>query len=784
MPLPFLFLFLILIEGGKDRRVLYNDGDSEDLTLRELQSLALLDPQVTKKKATTTSSSECNGEEEEEPSSSSNQKPGESSDATELRNNRGRKDEVEDKHPPRDSSDDGKMGGGSGKHAHDSSKASSKSNDATMPSDDPSTDGKKGEDVDDGGVGFRKSGRTIRAPRKVDEIYSYEAIKRINNSKKARSAYYAPTTLTSTTPERKARLLSSLDHFIPHDKAAESTLTSAANSDTNNAAMRNDNDEAEDYSDESEEENKWLHKVAVSLGANATNLRQKQSIPRPTLNFAKGTAASSAMRSDEASTCSTISCASDKKMPGVRRASVTLKEPPESVLVSHSSPSAMEGMIEDAPLSLLSEHAQPWHGLLVIQKNTSPRIVCEVILNDGSSWVGVDNSSGSGKMKKYRPSTLLVLEKRLCSEFKTGDILPDNLFSPGKPPTKASPSTKSRATKSATSPSEHKIPVSSFNHLFCWVCNKCDTECSILNNNCNWCKTPKTSESERSMLLEIAEDAIKGNVHSADEAMSQISSANRPSIPKQVVQYLLETKSVEPFKDCSKESFIEEFAKIKFTWEMIYYWNCGSCTMQNKYQRSTCSACLQAKRNLAERSPLLKIAEEAAKHCKTTEEALLRIPERERQLVPAFVMDGLVTCVFMIEGRNGSRRCRKNRKVGYDYCEAHRNPGLAPRIGAQGSSISSPAVESLSQASPAAKTITPPQGISAINEFMPSFLRGLKKTQVNDQGWTVYGIEDAVMCGEHSAFPLGMKVCTSYLIILFIHVLAQPEADKCHPFFY
>ena len=42
---------IVATAGGKDRRCLYEDGDSEDLSLVELQTLALLDPKVTKKKA-------------------------------------------------------------------------------------------------------------------------------------------------------------------------------------------------------------------------------------------------------------------------------------------------------------------------------------------------------------------------------------------------------------------------------------------------------------------------------------------------------------------------------------------------------------------------------------------------------------------------------------------------------------------------------------------------------------------------------------------------------------
>lgn len=44
--------------GGRDRRCHYEDGDSEDLSLAQLRTLALLDPTVTKKKASKSSESD------------------------------------------------------------------------------------------------------------------------------------------------------------------------------------------------------------------------------------------------------------------------------------------------------------------------------------------------------------------------------------------------------------------------------------------------------------------------------------------------------------------------------------------------------------------------------------------------------------------------------------------------------------------------------------------------------------------------------------------------------
>ena len=49
-------MFALLREsaGGRDRRCLYEDGDSEDLSLVELNTLLILDPRVKKKSAAST----------------------------------------------------------------------------------------------------------------------------------------------------------------------------------------------------------------------------------------------------------------------------------------------------------------------------------------------------------------------------------------------------------------------------------------------------------------------------------------------------------------------------------------------------------------------------------------------------------------------------------------------------------------------------------------------------------------------------------------------------------
>lgn len=475
--------------------------------------------------------------------------------------------------------------------------------------------------------------------------------------------------------------------------------------------------------------------MAAQLGANT---RQKQPVSRPS-NPASSSdelqRSNSAMKSDVASTCSTITCTSDKKMPSRKYESIGSKQPPDAVLVSHSQSTTLAEAGDDAPLCLLSEYSEgSRHGLLVFHKNNSPRKVTEVVIEDGNNWV---ECSVNGELKKYRPSHLVVVPSN--QGLNVGDVVPSNYGC--KSPIAAS-------KKLRTKPIEQKPSSLPVDQLFSWCCHACDSENRMLDFICHSCKSKKTSKSKLSTLLEIAEVSLT-NAETIEEAVANIPYAARPSIPEKVISHLLEAREKGAFADLSLPR------NHMISYERLYYWMCGSCTMQNSYKRTTCSACLQEKVGLAERSPLLKIAEEAATNSQTTSEALLLVPEKQRRFVPEKVMDVLVTCVFIIEGRHGQkRRCRKQKKEGYDYCTAHFNPGITTRD----DSTCSP-IDSLSKASQCEKSDKPSsRGIPAINDIMPSFLRDIKQKQVNDRKWTIYSIEDSVVCGEHSAFPLGMKV--------------------------
>ncbi|KAL3799873.1 hypothetical protein ACHAW5_004385 [Stephanodiscus triporus] len=795
-------------KGGKDRRCVYEDGDCEDLSLIELQTLAILDPNVTKKK----------------PRSSSNEatKPLESNDARRLPIHRKWKERfLELKEYKKiyghtcvhDSYDiklfhwvtsqrayharflDGKRKAYISQEKIDLLKSigfnfSSKhergveSEAMTVPKERTS---KRPQSH------FRKSKRTVRPPQKVDEIYSYDHMKNLyqrNNShlddswtslrhsKKAR--------VDQSTPER--HILSVLEHDIPVDKAAASTLNLESPGNVRPDGNRSDNSCGDDK--------EWLEKVAASLGADTSTLRQKRLVP-----------STAPIKSDAASTCSTISCRSDNKA-----GSDMMKQPPKHVLISQM-PSASQESVSNILLSKYSVGSR--HGTFVIHKNDKRGRVGEVILEHGDNWVEV---AIGGTLKKYHITHLVVVpskhSKAACplnfgiacntsvmssprkkslaksspSERKIPSIEKKTLSKKETPLPKketASPNKKPDKPNGKVSlPSEKNSSAFSVDHLFCWFCDICDASNNVGASECQKCNARKTDKSKRSVLLGIAEHAVLNEAKTVEEAMKCISYSERASIPKRLIAYLLETRSL----GASNAGF--NFVPRPIV-ETYFYWICGYCTTQNSYKKTTCSACLQGK-SLADRSPLMKIAEDAAMQSQNSDHALLLVPSHERLVIPKAVMNVLVTCVFIIKSRNGNqRRCRKAKKDGFDYCEAHCDPLLLSQ-----SRLDKKHSGSSSQLSTGAEPLSNDNGptfcgtLSAINEVMPSILSTIQPYQVNKLRWTIKSIEDSVLCGESTAFPLGMtfrKFFTNYgfhdgrIIKVVRKIWADDERGKNRP---
>jgi hypothetical protein len=605
----------------------------------------------------------------------------------------------------------------------------------------------------------RKSKRAVRPPQKVDEIYSYEQMKNLYRRKKS----HEDDPLTSRHQSKKARIdpstpgghiLSAINDDIPMDNAAASTLHVE-----NSGDLRPDGRSLYDSDDDDRE---WLERVAASLGA------EKRVTPpsAPNLNKLPSQNHPSHTKSDVASPSSLVTCQSNIKTGNCDN--YAMKQPPQSVLISN-----IQSVSQDPVRNvLLSEYkVGSRYGTYVINKNDKRGRVGEVILENGDSWVEV---AIGGTLKKYHITHLIVVPSKhskasgsmnACNA-STKSSSSKNIRAKSSASERKPPSTEKKKLPKVTNvppkielnvsneeillSNEKMIPAFSADHLFCWFCYVCDAANNPGASECNKCNGRKTDKSKRSILLGIAESAIMDESKTVEEAISCIPYSDRASIPKKLIEYLLEVKSLGP-------SNVEMFSYVpRPIIETYFYWMCGYCTTQNSYKRTTCSACLQGK-GLADRSPLLKIAEDAAMNSQTSDDALLLLHPHERMVIPKTVMDVLVTCVFIITSRYGQqRRCRKAKKDGFDYCEAHCDPLLLirPRLDEKQNFQVCNGVESiLNDNEPISRG-----KISMINEVMPPLLSTIQSYQVNKLRWTINSIEDSVLCGEYTSFPLGMTI--------------------------
>jgi len=600
-----------------------------------------------------------------------------------------------------------------------------------------------------------KSGRNIKKPRKLDESPSYEYTQPTN--KKARM-------MEPPSPDNRARLFSSFSE-IPLDTAAISTLTAVAGSSRDTHARHRVGGEGEGEEEE-DDDKEWLESVAASLGAGTRQKSYVRPAYRSTNSSLDGqwykpsakmvpTRKSSSLKSDSASMCSSTNTGISEKKGNDGE----LKQPPESVLVPQpSSPQPSADIVSYESLPLLNEIAEGGrHERLVFCKNDPKCLIGESILEHNSTWVSV---SIDGELKKLRASQLVVVPS---DKFEVGDNGP-----PPPPPmsTQKKASKKSPSKSAKTKMNEKKFSAQAIDSLFCWFCEACDDKpVSMLEATCQSCNNPREDESKTSILLEIVDRAVDvfDDETTISEVMQSIPLSERPSIPEHLVKHLLDMLSGKIRRTAAPFQF-----KPSTNIDDYFYWFCGACTMKNNYRRKTCSACAQGM-NLADRSPLLKVAEEAAKNCQTTDEALDKVPQNERLLIPRVVLDTLVTCIFIIEGRNGqTRRCRKQKKDGYDYCEGHIHPSLLskPPIDVV-KKDSTPKKDDTGDIDPLSPEDTSPSHlygpsvpskIAAISDIMPSFLNDIQESQANGLNWTINCIEDSILASGGCVFPLGMKV--------------------------
>ena len=261
-------------------------------------------------------------------------------------------------------------------------------------------------------------------------------------------------------------------------------------------------------------------------------------------------------------------------------------------------------------------------------------------------------------------------------------------------------------------------------HIFYWICS-CKTVNKYRSSECFSCGKGKNPHSRRSLMLALAEKAVKPDeVQLLHQASRRIPIADRQAVPDKVIAYLMQQKipGVTFSTLCRRPSNdIDDY----------FYWICGSCTMRNSYKRANCTACLQPKSPLADDSSLLVMARDAAEKSRSVEEAINLIPTDERRAIPEVVLNGLVTCAAMIE---------KPRSPSQSSEDNNCNPGDSSKETEQSNG-----------------------GISTIIKNFPTFLSGIHDELVNNNDWGVNCIEDAILCGENMPFPLGLNVRKFFL---------------------
>mmetsp|Transcript_14316 Transcript_14316/g.31390 ORF Transcript_14316/g.31390 Transcript_14316/m.31390 type:complete len:1414 (-) Transcript_14316:695-4936(-) len=374
------------------------------------------------------------------------------------------------------------------------------------------------------------------------------------------------------------------------------------------------------------------------------------------------------------------------------------------------------------------------HELKVIRKNAKLRIVGEVLMSE-ESYASI---SIGEELKQYHVNHLLVVP----SNFKVGEILPKE-FAKAEEPTpkpmcvivKREKATPPLQRKSSSPPSQKK-PTLTAEDIFCWYCAQCDARNGADTSACSSCGSLMKDTCSRSALMKLVEDVIDQS-STTEEAIDRLPVKHRESIPACVVERMIALRHGAAHPNSSGYT-----SPPCTDVDNYYYWDCGQCTMRNNWRRTTCSVCRYEKFTLADRSPLLQIADDAAQKSNNLEEAMARIPTEES--VPCTVVDALVTCVFLLEGKKGTspRRCRKPRMEGFDFCPAHCDPKLLskPRP-----NVPSPIRNSA-------------MGIAALSKVLPPLLSETNATLSNPLGWGVRSVEDAIICGDDQILPMGLKV--------------------------
>uniref|UniRef100_A0A7S4N6T5 Uncharacterized protein n=1 Tax=Odontella aurita TaxID=265563 RepID=A0A7S4N6T5_9STRA len=401
--------------------------------------------------------------------------------------------------------------------------------------------------------------------------------------------------------------------------------------------------------------------------------------------------------------------------------------------------------------------------LIKLMKNYSPTQGSKAPGASTSTVTGTDSSS-----------------KECCSHHHSPPpeaTFPEKKHKFSKVPVRLPSKQAKDAPEKLCSPSPIAESALSVDSLFYWCCDRCTMKNQYLRTRCKACQKRKGASTKRSALLKIASAAVAA-AESEHEARQLIPVEHNEVIPNLILSQLFSASQghTDKFSVCSD---------VKNDVDSYFYWICGSCTRRNSYRRMRCESCEVAKRSQAIPSALLDIALSATQDARTTEEGIASIPLHHKPAIPVTVIASLITCIAMAGRKPHQRRCLKPRLPGRDYCATHCDPVSLTATSSvlesepskfgkdyDGESLASLPVQELSQqvasvdiagASVQSHVLTSSPienrgAITVIKNTSIFFLDDGVNNLVNHTDWNVQSIEDGILCQETRPFPLGLLV--------------------------
>jgi len=807
---------------GKDRRCLYEDGDTEDLSLAELRTLAKRDPnnnnnnKSSRVKVSTTSSASGNNSTpyNKKPSGNSN------SSASSYQN-----EAVRRSGSGRELTASVKLAGyqvprlGLGGTATTATTTSSKKENADKEK--RSVDNNKGDDEEEDHTitkptAVRKSAREKKPTRTYEEIMIAE-----QTLKKRPSSPSSSSSLQPSKANKLQKLLSSLnnDYDVPVDRAAESTFKSHNEQQSSNVW---DEEDRMGY-DSEDEHNEWLEKVASQLGAKSrpmsrnsmsnmtsphnvvvanensqttTSRLQSSAVPSSRnsvqspefhhdttggnniVGQQKGPppAAANAARSQAgASTTNNRSIgASESHNLGIStsigKGNLTI---PSSVLVSHRSNLPPPGTTTNsndnntAVRTLIDIEKGARHEYLVFDVNDPKRLVGEVLIEGRSGWVEV--CFGQADLVKCRSSNLIIIPK---NKFNVGDSVPDDyitIMTENGGPVATTGQLKSAREDHYAMKQTCDDKSSSLDKKRSSKPQSIDlndlfywvcSECELFNTTTD--KVCQSCHVERAVNAKTSKllEVAEAAVNSNDFVTTiEEALVNISELDRQSIPELILAQLLEA--KYADKKFKPLAAKPSKDIATYFYWSCGVCTMLNSYKKASCGACGDSKGFFSRSSPLLQIAEQISSQSKNPEDAYAKWPNHETHQIPEVVMDSLITCVHIIKKKGTERRCRGRKLEGFDFCKDHCDPiHLTARV-----SDVTECPNTSSEADTEDKAKRPSLlGFDGMRQSLQNFFATKVESIKNALGWTIGSIEDSLICeSESKPFPLGMKVRTYFI---------------------